>query len=312
MSELPAVAVVIPTTLRDSLSTAITSVRKQVGVAPPIVIVSVDRDEATVTDHERALFADADVVVFTGGGKRGGAARNLGIAQATGDWIAFLDDDDEWLPEKLRHQLERGSTADVVSCRVQQAVRVDAQLSSVVPSQLIEDGEHVADYLFRGRGLSLDRPAIFTSSLLVRASLAHACPWDESLKRHQDWDWVIRLQQHHDARVCHIEETGATIWMNSTDSISAGTDWQVSLAWIESLRPELDRKTFADFIAGQTLRHAFGARSPKGVLKCVGALISSRRLPTLRTLALGVAGLVPRRLATTLALGRSRSTQPET
>jgi Glycosyl transferase family 2. len=32
------------------------------------------------------------------------AARNLGMQQATGDWLAFLDSDDEWLPEKLANQ----------------------------------------------------------------------------------------------------------------------------------------------------------------------------------------------------------------
>ncbi|MBI5689783.1 MAG: glycosyltransferase family 2 protein [Verrucomicrobia bacterium] len=34
-----------------------------------------------------------------------GYVKNLGIARATGDWLAFLDDDDEWLPQKLERQL---------------------------------------------------------------------------------------------------------------------------------------------------------------------------------------------------------------
>ena len=33
-------------------------------------------------------------------------ARNTGIEAATGDWIAFLDGDDEWLPDKIKHQTE--------------------------------------------------------------------------------------------------------------------------------------------------------------------------------------------------------------
>jgi glycosyltransferase involved in cell wall biosynthesis len=42
-------------------------------------------------------------------------ARNAGVAEAKGEWVAFLDDDDEWLPGKLKAQLEHTDRADVIA-----------------------------------------------------------------------------------------------------------------------------------------------------------------------------------------------------
>ena len=68
------------------------------------VLVIDDGSTDTTADVVRS-FGDEVVFIqqFNAGAS---AARNAGIQIATGDWIAFLDADDEWLPYKLKSQCE--------------------------------------------------------------------------------------------------------------------------------------------------------------------------------------------------------------
>jgi glycosyltransferase involved in cell wall biosynthesis len=101
----PTVSVVIPTINRPAeLLRALDSVSKQT-YSPLEVIVVVDGpDEKTLSalarrhDSIRTLQLSA---------RRGvSVARTFGVKNAAGSWIAFLDDDDEWLPKKLERQVE--------------------------------------------------------------------------------------------------------------------------------------------------------------------------------------------------------------
>lgn len=98
------VSVIIPTYNRvDSVHRAVESVLRQTRIPEQILVID-DGSEQDVTTSLHASFPGVEVIRQ---GNRGvSAARNLGIRHASGDWIALLDDDDTWLPEKLERQLQ--------------------------------------------------------------------------------------------------------------------------------------------------------------------------------------------------------------
>jgi glycosyltransferase involved in cell wall biosynthesis len=99
------ISVVIPTFNRaGSLETALKSVFAQ--SLPPSEVIVVD-DGSSDDSHDRVVAAFGARVRYYRQPNRGvSAARNAGIQRATGNWIAFLDSDDVWLPDKLQQQVE--------------------------------------------------------------------------------------------------------------------------------------------------------------------------------------------------------------
>lgn len=96
------VSVVIPTHDRRSLlPRALDSVRAQ-SLAPHEVVVVDDGSTDGTSEMLRHDFPEMTLLEQEQCGVS--AARNRGIEHCTGDWIAFLDSDDEWLPDKLARQ----------------------------------------------------------------------------------------------------------------------------------------------------------------------------------------------------------------
>ena len=100
---VPMVSVIIPTFNRAALvREAVASVKAQTYRDYEILVV----DDASTDDTREALAAGREVRVLRQADRRGvAAARNRGIAAARGEWLAFLDSDDLWLPEKLARQM---------------------------------------------------------------------------------------------------------------------------------------------------------------------------------------------------------------
>ena len=101
----PKVSVIIPTYNRaDLLPRAVNSVLSQTFSDYEIIIV--DDHSPDNTQDVIAAFTDPRIrSIRHRTNRRQSAAINTGIANAMGEYIAFLDDDDEWLPNKLEGQV---------------------------------------------------------------------------------------------------------------------------------------------------------------------------------------------------------------
>jgi glycosyltransferase involved in cell wall biosynthesis len=104
MSDPIRVSVIIPTRdRREAVLVALHSVQAQTRAVDEIIVVDDGSSDATAQVVRDAFPA---VTVMVQDHRGVSAARNRGIAAARGNWIAFLDSDDEWLPRKLERQLD--------------------------------------------------------------------------------------------------------------------------------------------------------------------------------------------------------------
>jgi glycosyltransferase involved in cell wall biosynthesis len=179
------VSVIIPAYNRaHCLARALGSIRQQ-GLASCEILLG---DDAS-TDETIAVARREwpEVRVFSLPENRGAAAaRNAALPHAQGQWIAFLDSDDEWLPGKLAAQLSYlrdHPGVGVCACGHELILR-DGSGSRLFP------GHNPADW---PRALARAQSFHGASTPVIRADvLARVGGQDESLRVLEDWDWMLR------------------------------------------------------------------------------------------------------------------------
>jgi glycosyltransferase involved in cell wall biosynthesis len=239
---------------------AVQSAIAQTYVPMEIIVVIDGKDDATVAALDRIEHRRVRVVPL---GESVGAAeaRNTGVRQATGQWIAFLDDDDEWLPQKIEKQMRiacsSGLAWPIVSCRL--LVRTPAK-EYVWPRRIPCPGEPVSEYILARRGLFQGEGVVSTITLLTRRELLLQVPLGERQRRHQEWDWIFRALTIAGAQLIFVDEPLA-IWNldESQPSISATNGWRDSYEWIERVRLLITPRAYAAFLL--TVATSIAARS---------------------------------------------------
>jgi glycosyltransferase involved in cell wall biosynthesis len=182
----PVVSVIVPTYNRGRLlREALASVRALEG--PDLIIELIVADNLSTDDtQEVARSFGARVVTATSRGA--GAARNAGLEVATGDFVAFLDDDDVWTHEHLRPHIRLMAEQPELGAVIGQIRNTDSEMRKLAapwPESLPEDGD-IVELLF-----SL-QPQI--GATVTRRSVADQVGlFDEALLADQDWDWHFRL-----------------------------------------------------------------------------------------------------------------------
>jgi glycosyltransferase involved in cell wall biosynthesis len=147
------------------------------------------------TDHGpaivRAFATSSPCPVRLVSAEHGGvsAARNAGIQASTGDFIAFLDADDVWAPDKIKRQLAVMRQSDVVMCTTGYAMfdtlsrRVSGVVSARNPDRVIRRW-----LAMEGNGL-----AIGSTALVRRAALDRVKEFDTRVSVGEDLELTVRL-----------------------------------------------------------------------------------------------------------------------
>nr|BDT26858.1 glycosyltransferase [Bacteriovorax sp. HI3] len=177
------VSIIVPTHNRaELLELAIHSVLKQTYKNWEIIIIAdacVDHTSATLEKYKgyENIFSFESREPLGGGG-----ARNFALKKARGEFVAFLDDDDEWLPEKLEKQVEAINSEKyaIIGCNY---FSVDQNGSRKISAH----GVYTLKDLHRSNFIGSFSFALTRSSYLKNISI------NPDLKACQDWDLWVKI-----------------------------------------------------------------------------------------------------------------------
>jgi glycosyltransferase involved in cell wall biosynthesis len=161
-------------------------------------------------------------------------ARNSGIVSSAADLVAFLDDDDEWLPGKLAGQMALLSTASgapfasastLVDFRGTRTARL-AGMCSVPHERLLESRMS----MLHSSGFLIDRAAMTGPLGLVD----EASPSSQN----EDWDLLLRYSRHHP--IVHLDEPLVLVRWNSASTFARAWEGRIAGArWILDKHPDI-------------------------------------------------------------------------
>jgi glycosyltransferase involved in cell wall biosynthesis len=189
----PLVSCIIPTKNRPFLVTrAIQSVLGQSYHNIEIIVI----DDSTNDETQKALTSLGGQIRYIKNERSRGApySRNIGLNEARGDAVTFLDDDDLWLPKKIELQLEHMQRFPIVSCNY---IRIIKGRKEYVRKPPVVSFENMLYYNYLGS----------CSFLMFDASAINECFFDETLAAGQDWDIVLSVMRKKNIREVGIVDS---------------------------------------------------------------------------------------------------------
>jgi glycosyltransferase involved in cell wall biosynthesis len=242
---MPRVTVVITTLNRPvQVLVALQSVLTQTFADIEVVVVVDGPDNAseatlaTVVDDRLRVVVNPQNVGLA-------EARNVGVRHATADWVAFLDDDDEWLTSKLEKQVE---LAEALACEYffifTKFIERSDTIERILPVVLPNAKERFDEYMYVRKGF------VLPSTILASRRLLMEVPFTSGLRYMEDIDWILRSAARPELKVDAVGEP-LVIYNdpNVAGRESKNVPWTLWQSWVLRNRSLMSPKSLSLFIS---------------------------------------------------------------
>lgn len=262
----PLISVVIPTFDRPFfLKRAVESVIKQDYKNIEIVVV-VDGFSARTGEYieQAKKMSNIEINLIQTNTKVGGSeARNIGVEKANGELIGLLDDDDEWFSDKLSSQMDlikknRLSIDDDFLCftSLERYKKPNQKKYDKLPNVDYKNSgkKTISDYLFETKGLK-NIGFIQTSTVLVPKHILIETPFTKGLIKHQDWDWLLNVDNSHDLTIIQVEDPKIIYHSDVPMESRVGyiNRWNFTEQWLETHKEFFSKLAYESFILNYIL-----------------------------------------------------------
>jgi glycosyltransferase involved in cell wall biosynthesis len=246
----PIVSIIIPTRHRPSLLIrAINSVLAQTFIEIEVIIVIDGPDEATcaaLLEINDPRLRVIPLPVSSGAPH----ARNIGISDAKGIWVALLDDDDEWLPKKLELQLEAAISSSyefpIITCHL---IARTPRIDYIWPRRVPDPNELISEYLLVRRSPFRGEASIQTSTLFAKREFLIQEPFKEELMKHQDIEWALRIGSLKNVEIEFLSEPLVIHYIEDrSETVSSKSNWRYSLNWIKNHDHLVTPRAYSAFV----------------------------------------------------------------
>ena len=216
------------------------------------------------------------------------SARNIGTQVSTGEFIAYLDDDDYWYPQKIFIQMEALSqlpTSTILGCRYE--IWSPAG-KSIYPRELFLNNQSMLNYLFGKANLKPGLRYFQTSGMILSRAAAQEIGWDEGIPRHNDWDFLLRAENLQFS-FKQLTEILVVVDQRRKGSISRNSNPELSNAFYNRYRSQMNSGEESTFLLSAVFQSVVNTRNFMSISTYAFRIFGLNRRPkTWITLALRI------------------------
>lgn len=240
------VSVIIPTYKRPlTLERAINSCLNQTYKNIEVIVIDDNNDGDEYREETEKLmekYAEDNKVIYIKHEKNmnGSAARNTGIKKSKGKYIAFLDDDDEFLPDKIKRQVERMESLDGTWGACYTGYRKEKN------GVILEKGTEKREGNLKKQALMRTLYISGGSNLLVRRNVVEEINgFDESFKRNQDLEFLVRILDKY--KLAYVNSCSLIIHFDSrVANITPEYMKEIDELYLQSFKSEIEGMSIED------------------------------------------------------------------